>query len=105
MGDKGDKNFDIKFSALPPDLKMKLWVLGLDAGTSKVCIAYRPGAFTTSLTYNYGGNVQAGLSIRRLSTSLGVNPSSGRLDLAMVYRGFNFGSYANVTQKTAGLNL
>ena len=48
MGD--DTNFDVKFSALPPELQMKLWVLGLDANTSKVCIAYRPGAFTTSLT-------------------------------------------------------
>lgn len=45
MGD----GFDISFTKLPPDLQMKLWVLALDANTSKVSIAYKPGAFTTSL--------------------------------------------------------
>src|SRR5271169_828926 len=101
----GDQTFDIKFSALPPDLQVKLWVLGLDANTSKVCILYRAGAFTTNLNYNYGGNVQAALSIRRLSTTVGVNPSSGQVDLGMVYRGFNFGTSANFTKKSGGLNL
>jgi hypothetical protein len=101
----GDKNFDIKFVALPPDLQVKLWVLGLDANTSKVNIGYRAGAFTTNLTYNYGGNVEAAVSIRRFSTTLGVNPSSGQVDLGMVYRGFNFGTSANFTQKSGSLNF
>jgi len=102
MGD----GFDISFTKLPPDLQMKLWVLALDANTSKVNIAYKPGAFTTSLTYNYGGNVQAALSLpRSFSTTLGVNPSNGNVDLGVVYRGFNFGTSANFTQKSAGLSL
>jgi hypothetical protein len=102
MGD----GFDISFTKLPPDLQMKLWVLALDANTSKVSIAYKPGAFTTSLAYNYGGNVQASLSIPRgFSTTLGVNPANGNVDLGMVFRGFNFGTSANFTQKSAGLNL
>jgi hypothetical protein len=101
MGD----SFDISFKLLPPDLQMKLWVLALDANTSKVAIAYRPGSFVTSLAYNYGGNVEAALSIRSFSTTLGVNPTSGNLDLGLVYRGFNFGTSANFTQKSAGLSL
>lgn len=102
----GDSNFDISFKALPPDLQMKLWVLALDANTSKVAIAYRNSAFTSSLSYNYGGNVEAALSFRRgLSTTLGVNPSSGQVDLGLVFQGFNFGSSANFTQKTAALNF
>jgi len=101
MGD----NFDIKFGLLPPDLQMKLWVLALDANTSKVALAYRPGAFTTSLAYNYGGNVEAALSIRTFSTTFGVNPSNGNLDLGLVYRGFKFGSTANFTQKSGGVSL
>ena len=102
----GDNSFDISFKALPPDLQMKLWILALDANTSKVAIAYKSGAFTSSLTYNYGGNVEASVSLRRrFSTSVGVNPSNGQIDLGMVYQGFNFGSYANFTQKAAGLNL
>jgi hypothetical protein len=101
MGD----DFNIGFKLLPPDLQMKLWVLALDANTSKVNIAYRPGSFVTSLAYNYGGNVDASLSIRAFSATLGVNPSNGNLDLGLVYRGFNFGTSANFTQKSAGLSL
>lgn len=102
----GDNSFDINFSALPPDLQMKLWVLALDANTSKVAIAYKPGTFTTSLTYNYGGNVQASLSMRRgPTTTLGFNPSSGQVDLGLVFQGFDFGATANYTQKSVGLNL
>ncbi len=102
----GDNSFDISFKALPPDLQMKLWVLALDANTSKVAIAYRNSAFTSSLSYNYGGNVEAAVSFRRgPTTSVGFNPSSGQVDLGLVFQGFNFGSSANFTQKTAGLNF
>lgn len=101
MGD----SFDIAFKGLPPDLQMKLWVLALDANTSKVSIAYRPGSFVTSLAYNYGGNVQAALSVRNVTTTAGVNPTNGNLDLGLVYRGFNFGTSASFTQKSASLNL
>jgi hypothetical protein len=102
MGDK----FDITFKPLPPDLKMKLWVLALDADTSKVALAYRPGSFVTSLSYEYGGNLEAGLSFNRgFSTKLGVDPSSGDLDLGLVYRGFKFGAKASIKNKSAGLSF
>jgi hypothetical protein len=102
MGDK----FDIKFKPLPPDLKMKLWVLALDADTSKVAIAYRPGSFVTSLAYNYGGNLEASFSLNRgFSTKLGVDPSDGDLDLGLVFRGFRFGAKAGFKSKSAGLSF
>jgi len=102
----GDDNFDISLKALPPDLQMKLWVLALDANTSKVAIAYKPGTFMSSLSYNYGGNVQASLGIRRVFTgTVGVNPSTGQVDLGMVFQGFNFGANANFVQKSSGLSL
>lgn len=102
MGD----SFDISFKALPPELQVKLWVLALDANTSKVNLAYKPGAFTTSLGYNYGGNVEASLSMRRdFSATLGVNPTNGNVDLGMVFRGFNFGTTASYTQKSVGMTL
>jgi hypothetical protein len=101
-----DQDFDIAFKALPPELQMKLWVLALDANTSKVAIAYRPGAFTTSVTYNYGGNVEASLSLRRgLSSTIGVNPSNGDVNLSMVYRGFRFGTNASYSKQSAGFQL
>jgi hypothetical protein len=100
-----DKEFDIDFSLLPPKLQMQLWVLALDANTSKVNLAYRSGSFVTSLGYNYGGNVEASLSVRRVSTTLGVNPSSGDVDLGLAFRGFRFGASASLTRPSAGLSL
>ncbi|MBK8184582.1 MAG: hypothetical protein IPK63_17575 [Candidatus Competibacteraceae bacterium] len=101
MGDK----FEINFKALPPKLQMQLWVLALDANTSKVNLVYRSGSFRTSLAYNYGGNVEAGLSIRRFSAKVGVDPGSGDLDLGLSFRGYNFGTSASVTRKSFGVGL
>ena len=98
-------DFDISFKPLPPKLQMHLWVLALDANTSKVNLAYRPGSFLTSLAYNYGGNLEASLSLRRFSTTLGVNPGSGDVDLGLHFRGFNFGTQASVTHKSFGIGL
>ena len=99
------KEFDIDFKLLPPRLQMQLWVLALDANTSKVNLAYRSGSFLTSLAYNYGGNVEASLSVRRVSMTVGVNPASGDVDLGLVFRGFKFGAAASVTQQSYGLRL
>ena len=105
MGD----NFDIKYKLLPPTLQMQLWVLALDANTGKVTLAYSPsalpGSLRTGLAYNYGGNAEAFLSIRRFSLTAGVNPSNGNADLGLVYRGFRFGTSASVTQKSVGVSL
>ena len=89
--------FNVKFKLLPPDLQVKLCVLGLDANTSKVNIAYSPGSFVTSLAYNYRGNAEACLGIQRFTTTIGVDPGSGDVDLSLVYRGFRFGSSASAT--------
>ena len=80
MGD----NFDIDFKLLPPNLQMRLWVLALDANTSRVNLAYRSGSFLSALSYNYGGNLEASFSVPSLSTTVGVNPGSGRVRLALV---------------------
>ena len=97
--------FDVKFGALPPRLQLRLWVLALDANTSKVNLAYKPGRFRTSLGYNYGGNLEASFGVRRFSTTAGVNPSSGDFDLGVVFRGFRFGSSYRVQQRSIGFNL
>src|SRR5262245_40014889 len=97
--------FDIDFKLLPPKLQMQLWVLALDANTSKINLAYRPGSFRTSLAYNYGGNAEASVSVRRFSTTVGVNPASGDVDLGLVFRGFRFGASANVTRESAGIGI
>lgn len=100
-----DKGFDIKFEALPPKLQLQLWILGLDANTSKVNIAYKSGGFTTGLAYNYGGNVEASMSLPRFSTTLGVNPGNGDVNLGVAFRGFNFGSSASIANKSVGFSF
>jgi hypothetical protein len=70
-----------------------------------VNIAYRPGSFLTSLAYNYGDNVEASLSVRRFSTTVGVNPSSGDVSLGLVFRGFRFAASANVTRESTGVSI
>jgi hypothetical protein len=101
MGDK----FDIDFKLLPPKLQVQLWVLALDANTSQVNLAYRPGGFVTSLAYNYGGNVEASFGIRRFTTTVGVNPANGDVDLGLVFRGFRFGSSVSVMRQSAGVGI
>jgi hypothetical protein len=105
----GDSDFfDIKYSLLPPDLQMKLWVLSLDANTSRVNLVYSPGTFRTSLAYNYGGNLEASLGRYRLGDPLikvGFNPANQDLSAGLVFRGFNFGASANVTRRSLGFNL
>jgi len=103
MGD----SFDVKYSLLPPRLQAQLWVLALDANTSKVNLAYSPGTFKSSLSYEYGGNLEASLGVRRYSLTLGVNPANGdtNLRLGMVYRGFDFGTSADFSKRSVGFEL
>lgn len=97
--------FDVDFKLLPPRLQMQLWVLALDANTSKVNLAYRSGSFRTGLAYNYGGNVEASLAIRRVTTTVGVDPANGDVDLGVAFRGFNFGVSASVQQQSFGAGI
>jgi len=104
----GSDDFDITYSLLPPDLQMKLWVLSLDANTSRVNLAYSPGTFRTNLAYNYGGNLEASLGRYRLEDPLikvGFNPSNSDLSAGLVFRGFNFGTSANITRRSVGFSL
>lgn len=101
MGD----SFDVNFKLLMPDLQVKLWLLGLDANTSKVAIAYKTLNLNTGIGYNYGGNLEAFMAIQGVRTTLGVNPSNGNVDLGLVYKGFKFGSTASYVNKSAGLTF
>lgn len=101
MGDE----FDIDYSLLPPKLQLQLWVLALDADTGKVNLAYRRGSFRTALGYNYGGNIQASLGVRRFTGQVGVNPSNGDVDLGVVFRGFKFSAKASFQNQSVGAGL
>jgi hypothetical protein len=103
MGDK----FDIKYTLLPLDLQVKLWVLALDADTSKVNLAYSAGAFRTSLAYKYGDAAVAALGVRAYTLKIGFNPTSREInvDLGLRFRGFDFDGSANVTRRTVGVGI
>lgn len=108
MGDptKTHSGFDIAFPKLfPPELTVQLWVLALDADTSKVGLAYHHGPWTTSLNYSYGSSLSAKLAIRRASLSVGFNPSNDNVDLGLVYRGFRFNATAGLQKRTESLSL
>ena len=105
MGDEQKDGFDINFGLLPPQLRMRLWILGLDADTSKVNIAYQNSVFRSYLAYSYGGNVEAGLAVRRFSSQLGVNPGNGDIDLGLSFRGFRFGASASFATGAYGAGL
>ncbi len=91
--------FSVDFQKLPPRLQMKLWVLALDANTSKIAIEYQAGIFKTSLDYEYGGNGHASLAVQRLTLS---GDTEGSFGAGYVFRGFNFQLSANPWKKSAG---
>ncbi len=98
-------HFDIDFAALPPELKLKLWVLALDADTGKVNLAYRKGAFKTALSYSYGGAISASTSVRRFSGRIGVSPVNGDVDLGLVFKGYRFGANVSPSKGSGGASL
>lgn len=94
--------FDFKYSLLPPEIKAKLWVLSLDADTSKVNLAYHNSDFTSAVGYKYGGSATASLTLRRVTGSAGYNPGTSNVDLGLVYRGFKFGAAFNPARGSGG---
>jgi hypothetical protein len=74
MADK----FDIDFKLLPPDLQMKLWVLALDANTSKVAIAYQANGasllpFPNELATTFNA---AGTGLASMADDIGQAPNN-----------------------------
>lgn len=98
-------NFDIDFSALPPELRLKLWVLALDADTGKVNLAYKKGAFKTALSYSYGGAISASAGIRRFNGRIGISPVNGDVDLGLVFKGYRFGANVSPSKGSGGASF
>jgi hypothetical protein len=106
MGDpKESDSFDIDFDLLPPELKVKLWLLSLDADTSKVNLAVNPGKFVMNIGYSYGEGIETSFLVRRFTAKAGFNPSSGGVDLGLVFRGFKFSASTNISKPSLGLGF
>ncbi len=97
--------FDIDYSLLPPGLQLRLWVLSLDANTSRVRLSRDFGSISAGLNYNYGGALSTDISTGGFRGSLGVDPSNANLSLGGSFGGFNFGASGNIGQRSFGLNL
>lgn len=103
-----DDEFDIDFKLLPPELQVKLWILALDADTSKVNLKYTTGTFeklTLGFSYNYGAAAEASLSTPQQSFKLGFDPSKSTMTGGLVFKGFRFGASKSVTNSGFGLSF
>lgn len=103
--DDDSGGFDIDYSLLPPSLQLQLWVLSLDANTSRVRLSRDFGSISAGLNYNYGGALSADIRSGGFSSSFGVNPSNADLSLSGSYGSFNLGATGNISQRRFGLNL
>ena len=100
-----ETGFDIDYSLLPPSLQLRLWVLSLDANTSRVRLSRDFGSISAGLNYNYGGALSADISTGGFRGSFGVDPSNADLSLGGSYRGFRASASGNIGQGSFGLNL
>lgn len=100
-----ETGFDIDYSLLPPSLQLRLWVLSLDANTSRVRLSRDFGSLSAGLNYNYGGALSADISGGGFRGSFGVDPSTADLSLGGSYAGFRASATGNIGQRSFGLNL
>lgn len=100
-----ETSFDIDYSLLPPSLQLRLWVLSLDANTSRVRLSRDFGNISAGFNYNYGGALSADISTGGFRGSLGVDPSNANLSLGGSYGGFNASATGNIGQRSFGFNL
>ena len=105
MGDKANDGFDIDFKVLPPELQVKLWLLSLDADTSKVNLAYNPGKFVLNIGYAYEGNIESSFLVRNVTAKLAVSPASGDINAGLVFRGFNFSASTSWSAPKLGIGI
>lgn len=103
--DNDSGGFDIDYNLLPPSLQLRLWVLSLDANTSRVRLSRDFGTISAGLNYNYGGALSADIRSGGFRSSFGVDPSNADLSLGGSYGGFNLGATGNIAQRRFGLNL
>ena len=92
-------------SLLPPEMRLQLGPLGLNADTSSAGLQLGSAGRHFDAGYHYGGDISAGLHLDGFQAGLGVNPGSGALSLDGSYRDFNFGANADLGAGTGGFHL
>ena len=106
MGDKA-----VKFSLLPPDLKLKLGPLALDANVKKVSLVKTLAddlelfPLQLGLRYNYGQRLELFLEQGRSSVSIGVNPATGNSAITATYHRFGAKTEVDIQNRSLELDL
>lgn len=100
-----DDNFDIDFDLLPPELRLKIFELGLNADVKGVSISHQAKSLGTKLNFGYDGAASLNLDHGELDHTLGYDFGSSNLSYAGRYKEVNWGTNYNIDQKSFGLSL
>ncbi len=100
-----DNNFDIDFELLPPEIKLKIFELGMDADTKGVSISHKAKAFNTKFDFEYKGKASLNLDHGDLNHTLGYDIGSKNLSYGGKYQDWNWGSNYNFNDNSVGLSI
>jgi hypothetical protein len=99
------KWFSFDYKLLPPELKLRLGSVMLQANTGSSELSFTRDMVKTYMGYSYGSDLYMGGSNRGFNYRLGFNPSSRQTSLGLGYNKFGFSSSVNPEQKSFGLGL
>lgn len=100
-----DDNFDVDFDLLPPELRLKIFELGLDADVKGVSISHEAKSLSTKFNFEYDGAASLNLNHGVLNHTVGYDFGSSNISYGGQYKDFNWGSNFNAKDKSFGLNL
>lgn len=100
-----DDNFDIDFELLPPELRLKIFELGLNADVKGVSISHQAKSLSTKFNFEYDGAASLNMDHGDLNHTLGYDFGSSNLSYSGQYRDVNWGSNYNIDQKSFGLSV
>lgn len=100
-----EDNFDIDFDLLPPELKLKIYELGLDADVKGVSISHEAKSLSTKFNFEYDGAASLNLDHGDLNHTMGFDFGSSNLSYGGSYRDVNWASNYNFGNDSFGLSL
>ncbi|WP_342360756.1 hypothetical protein [Terrarubrum flagellatum] len=104
-------NFNAQFHLLPPDLKLSMGLLAMDANTSRVNLVYsRPSLNSIKndeigLQYNYGKKIELFLGRSTSRLVFGVDPRTGSSAVSMKHKGLGASTELNFKDRWLKIDL
>lgn len=100
-----DNNFDIDFDLLPPELKLKIFEMGLDADVKGVSVSHKAKAFSTKFNFEYKGKASLNMDHGDLNHTMGYDIGAKNLTYGGKYQDWNWGSNYNFSDNSFGLSV